>query len=365
MITKQAFIALIGALLTAFPFIASSADAQTNAGDNSTLAPFFALQEQDGRIFSIGHRLLNANTDYCSSRATNFGFQLHSLDQYGDQAAARSAFGLIPSYPSISALVENGAAARAGLQKNDVILGVFGQGRHIAWSKSEDGPHRVTDGNYIIWPTPETEKSELAPAVMLARMMANRPLKGEEITLAIQRDGEQIYVPVKPDIMCATRFQLEPSKKRRAATDGELITITTKLVDITRDDDELAAILAHEMAHNFLQHPDKLTAADVDRGLFGQLGSSAGKIKATEIEADRLSVWLMVNAGFDPQGAIRFWTHYGKKYGKGIFSAPTHYRWKKRVGLFEEEIAAMATTERDENGLFPPPLLLSGGAGID
>ncbi|WOE74830.1 M48 family metallopeptidase [Alterisphingorhabdus coralli] len=365
MITRWALIALIGALLAAFAPLASSAHAQTNAEDSSTLAPFFALQEQDQRVFSIGHRLLSANTDYCSSRVTNFGFQLHSLDQYGDPSAAQSAFGLVSGYPSISALVQNGAAERAGLQKNDVILAVFAQGRQIAWPKSGIGPHRVTQGNYTIWPTSETEQSELAPAIMLARMLANRPLKHEEITFAVQRNGEQIYLPVKPDITCATRFQLESSRKRRAATDGELITITTKLVEITRNDEELAAILAHELAHNFLQHPDKLTAAGVDRGLLGQLGSSAGKIKATEIEADRLSVWLMANAGFDPEGAIRFWTFFGKKYGKGIFSAPTHYRWKKRVRLFEEEIAAMATAERDENGLLPPPLLLSGGAEID
>jgi predicted Zn-dependent protease len=42
-------------------------------------------------------------------------------------------------------------------------------------------------------------------------------------------------------------------------------------------------------------------------------------IKATEAEADRLSVWLMANAGYDPEAAISFWERYGKATGPGHF----------------------------------------------
>jgi hypothetical protein len=53
---------------------------------------------------------------------------------------------------------------------------------------------------------------------------------------------------------------------------------------------------------------------------------------------------------------VRFWTRYGKKRGKGIFSAPTHYRWKKRVALFEEEISQLRTASRSDHGWLPPLL---------
>jgi hypothetical protein len=65
----------------------------------------------------------------------------------------------------------------------------------------------------------------------------------------------------------------------------------------------------------------------------------------------------MINAGYEPQAAIRFWTRYGKEHGKGIFSASTHYRWKKRVELFEQEIAKMATMQ-PVDGKYAPPLLV-------
>ena len=64
----------------------------------------------------------------------------------------------------------------------------------------------------------------------------------------------------------------------------------------------------------------------------------------------------MANAGYDPQAAIGFWTRYGKEHGKGILSASTHYRWKKRVQLFEEEIAEMEAI-RPVDGKYAPPLL--------
>ena len=64
----------------------------------------------------------------------------------------------------------------------------------------------------------------------------------------------------------------------------------------------------------------------------------------------------MINAGYDPEAAIRFWTRYGKEHGKGIFSAATHYRWKKRVKLLAAEIARMKTVEA-VNAKWQPPLL--------
>ena len=172
------------------------------------------------------------------------------------------------------------------------------------------------------------------------------------------RDGKEIRTQISPRRACASQFQIRPDKKRSASANGKMVTITSALAEYVESDDELAAIAAHELAHNLLKHKERLNAQKVNRGFFGQFGKSAGRIKATEIEADRLSVWLMKNAGYDPQAAISFWTRYGKQHGKGIFSASTHYRWKKRVKLFEEELAKMAAME-PVRGKYAPPLLMT------
>jgi predicted Zn-dependent protease len=112
-------------------------------------------------------------------------------------------------------------------------------------------------------------------------------------------------------------------------------------------------VAAHELSHNLLAHRDRINAA------------KSGKtrlIKSTEEEADRLSVWLMANAGYDPQAAITFWERYGAETGLGIFTAPTHYRWQDRVAMLRREIEAMQAAGIG-SGPRDPPLLAAHSAG--
>jgi beta-barrel assembly-enhancing protease len=176
------------------------------------------------------------------------------------------------------------------------------------------------------------------------------------VALGILRGGKPMTVTITGTPACRSRFELRPSGSYGASADGDIVGITVPMLAFMVDDDELAAILAHELSHNLLEHRRRLNEAGVQRGLMQQLGRNARLTLATEIEADRLSIWLMANAGYDPQGAVRFWTRYGRQRGKGIFSAPTHYRWKKRVGLFEEEMTRMAALGSDRRSWHPPLL---------
>ena len=81
-------------------------------------------------------------------------------------------------------------------------------------------------------------------------------------------------------------------------------------------------------------------AAGVDRGLGKPFGRSARLFKQTEVEADRLSVWLLAGAGYDPAAAGRFWTAFGQRKGRPLFQAGTHPGWRDRVASLEAEAAA-------------------------
>ena len=65
--------------------------------------------------------------------------------------------------------------------------------------------------------------------------------------------------------------------------------------------------------------------------------AGAWLIRETEVEADRLSVYLMERAGYDPDSAVRFWTRFGRR-GLNFLGSPTHPNWRRRIALFQSEI---------------------------
>jgi hypothetical protein len=311
------------------------AAAKPGIAENMSLAQ---LRAADARVLGVGFRLATANAPFCRNVENSAGMTLHHIAQYPDAAAARATFGFAGDY-AVLALVADGPAARAGIRTDDAITAI---------------------GNTPLAPTPEQLES-------IDQVAAYRPIAWADARLRAALDGGPVTLSVlrgdrtEPHIVtgtpaCRSRFELRPSGSYGASADGDIVGITVPMLAFMADDDELAAILAHELSHNLLEHRRRLNEAGVQRGLMQQLGRNARLTLATEIEADRLSIWLMANAGYDPQGAIRFWTRYGKQRGKGIFSAPTHYRWTKRVALFQEEIAKLHATPRQAQGWLPPLL---------
>ncbi|ESZ87233.1 MAG: hypothetical protein Q27BB25_09555 [Blastomonas sp. CACIA14H2] len=326
--------AMAGLMAFAAPLPATAATGSPKASEWSLAQ----LRAADVRVLSVGFRLATANAPFCRNTENAAGMTLHHIGQYPDAAAARATFGFASDY-AVLALVADGPAARAGLRTDDAIVSLDGLPL-VAPAEELAAIDQVAAYRPIAWAD--------------ARMRA--ALDKGPVALGILRGGKPMTVTITGTPACRSRFELRPSGSYGASADGDIVGITVPMLAFMIDDDELAAILAHELSHNLLEHRRRLNEAGVQRGLMQQLGRNARLTLATEIEADRLSIWLMANAGYDPQGAVRFWTRYGRQRGKGIFSAPTHYRWKKRVGLFEEEMTRMAALGSDRRSWHPPLL---------
>jgi predicted Zn-dependent protease len=158
--------------------------------------------------------------------------------------------------------------------------------------------------------------------------------------LEVRRGGERLTIIVEAEQGCLSRFQVVPGRSLNARADGRYVQVTTRIAEYVADDGELAAILAHEFAHNVLGHRVRLDQAGVSRGFLGNFGGNARRIRETEIEADRLSVYLMERAGYDPAAAARFWSRFGRR-GLNFLGSPTHPNWRARILSFETEIAAI------------------------
>ena len=276
-----------------------------------------AMRALDLRVAVIGHRLAVASLDWCREQAWLPGFVLHDLSQYGAdyQADAARTFGL-EAGPGVLALVPGGPADRAGLRADDIVLAFDGR------------------------PVPRDMPGRGGSFAQMERILAalDEAVADGRVALAVQRAGRRLDIAVAAERGCATRFQLVPGRRMNAQADGAYVQVTTALAQYAADEGELAAVLAHEFAHNVLGHRVRLNQAGVRRGIRANFGNNARRIRETEIEADRLSVYLMERAGYDPQGAVRFWSRFGRR-GLNFLGSPTHPNWRRRVRSFEDEVA--------------------------
>jgi beta-barrel assembly-enhancing protease len=303
--------ALAVLLVSAMP---TAAPAQ-QAGAEATLV---ALRTLDQGVAAIGHRLAVANLGLCADRQFLPGFSVHDLSQYdaAQRPAAIRAFGL-DAGPGVLTLIAGGAAERAGLRLDDVLLAADG----AAMPHGEALPAR---GGYAQM---EQIHATLEQAFADGRAM-----------LSLRRAGSPLSLAVEAVQGCASRFELIPGRSLNAKADGRYVQVTTALAQYAADDQELAAILAHEFAHNILRHRARLDAAGVRRGVLRNFGRNARLIRETELEADRLAPYLLDRAGYDPEAAVRFWRRFGNR-GLNIFGSPTHGGWGRRVAAIEAELA--------------------------
>ncbi|MEE9433830.1 MAG: M48 family metallopeptidase [Sphingorhabdus sp.] len=322
---------LIAALLASAVLTAHAASRPND------VAAYRALVAQDLRLATTGYRLAKANAAFCKKRERNPGWVIHDIGQYPDEATAKSAFGF-PRPLAIAAVVSGGPAAQAGLHAGDAFVSWNGEG--YDWSEtvgSKQAAFRVQGFSNNL------TKAWLSRA-------------GQKFTLISDQASDATVTTLAPSLVCASGFVISSGSKADAGADGRTVRVSAKLSEFAPGEDEFAAIVAHELAHNILEHRKQLDAARVKRGIGRMFGKSKKLIRQTEIEADRLSVWLMANAGYEPRGALRFIERYGRKYGHGFFSDGTHYRWKKRMEIMAAEIDVMDKTQAGWRGYFPPLL---------
>lgn len=246
-------------------------------------------------------------------------------------------YGVMPE-PTILSIVPGSPADKAGLKARDIVTSIYGL------------PLSSSDG---------------------IRQFARAAKAGESMPVQIQRAGISQTVTVSPLMACDYPVTLLPQQVVNAYADGERIFVTRGMMAFTRTDDELALVIAHEMAHNTMRHSDAKKAnatagmvgdialAILSRGAYRQSSITEAASQAYsqefEAEADYVGLYMLANSGFSVEEAPKFWRRMAAANPgsiKGTHTAshpPTSYRM---VAL--EEAAKEIESKRSTSAALVP-----------
>ncbi|WP_019515178.1 M48 family metallopeptidase [Sphingomonas sp. Mn802worker] len=245
--------------------------------------PAEQLARADARLAAIGYRLASMNGASCDAPMMITGLSLHDLASYGrrDRALVQ-ARGLGTGF-AVQAEVAGGAAARAGLAVGDEIIAI--NDRDVTTLGASLIRSRATYARVELFTASLDSALRAAPAVLTVRRGTTR---------------QQIVLTADPG--CGGAVTVQPGTSVNAWADGRYVAVTSRVMDLAAVDDELAFVVAHEMAHNILHHRGE----GQHSALFPKAGRGVAGIKQSEIEADQLAVRLIAQAGYDTAAPERF-----------------------------------------------------------
>ncbi len=187
-------------------------------------------------------------------------------------------------------------------------------------------------------------------------------------------------------------FQIAGDPDQGFALPGGKIGVLSGMVSLARTDDELAALLGHQMAHAIQRHMGErmteillvqgglmaagvivspvlalaaapatimgISTLEIAYGTYYGLATNGVRKETTigfsvvqEDEADRVGVMLMAKAGYDPEQAVRFWKRMASDYAEQPGQLPRGLMGKilrsgravtpKRIARLESVVAAM------------------------
>lgn len=274
------------------------AGASPALGDSATSPPPpwpVQLRQDTARLADVSWRLRLAAGETCPRSAGLSGITIDHIGAYrpGDRPGIQALFAMNDD-PQIAAVAQGSPAAEAGLSPGDVLLAIDGNPTARIVAKASD---------------PAFVSHDVEQAL-------ERPAGGGALTLRIKRAGKIEEHQVVPRMACAAAFVIQTDGGIEAYSGDGQVAISTGAIRFARNDDELALVTGHELAH--------VIARD-DRA------RNVAERRYMEDRADLLGAALLICAGYDKARAVEYRRRYDKEDWLRWMRAPTHRNPQERV----------------------------------
>jgi len=309
------------------------------AANAQLLTTMAALQD---RLYRVAAPLLINNAELCKSQARNLlGFTAKNRYSYPGEfnEAAHEAFGMGERLQVTGVLAGSGAA-KVGLRVGDGLVSAAGK-------TLPTGPNALASAGAVFGPIIAAKSS---------------------LPLTIERSGDMRDLNVPVTRACAFAIELGNADSINAYADGGRIMVTRGLIGFTRNDNELAFVVAKTMAHNMLGHAamqrnaatigsiiDSLVSVRPDTSML--IGSGGIKAMPAELDAaaDRLALYLLARAGYGIDDAAMFWKRLHGTYPPTVLNGyvANHPATTARVAAIDKAEAEIKAKRAAKKALLP------------
>ncbi|MDB5963369.1 MAG: peptidase [Massilia sp.] len=294
------------------------------------------------RLYRVAAPLLIANADLCKGQARNLlGFTAKNRYSYPGNynEAAHVAFGM-GEHLQVTGVLAGSGAAQAGLKRGDRLLTAGGK-------KLPTGANASTTAGSVFGPL----------------LAAN-----SQLAMGIERDGDKRSLTVPVTRACGFGIELGNADNINAYNDGSRVMVTRGMIGFTRNDDELAYLLATGMAHNLLGHPasqryagtvgsiiDNLVKVQPDTSMLIGSGGIKAMSADSDVAADRLALYLAARAGYNIDGAAPFWKRLAATYPATVLNGfvANHPATAARLAGIEKATAEIKSKQSGKKALMP------------
>src|SRR5215813_13301586 len=182
-------------------------------------------------------------------------------------------------------------------------------------------------------------------------------------TQYIQQLGKKLVAVIPPDVSWPFQFHVIPQKEINSfALPGGPMFVNIGTLTAADNEAELAGVMAHEMAHVYMQHSVKQASKQsMTQGLLGVLGSVMGSgtvgslaragigigagvlslkySRGDEAQADAVGAIIMYKAGYDPKALPAFFQKLEQEGGgRGPQFLSDHPNPGNRVTAIQKEV---------------------------
>lgn len=200
----------------------------------------------------------------------------------------------------------------------------------------------------------------------------SRFIQDEKLLAYVREIGAKLVRHLPPTGLKFQFFIIDMPTANAFNTPGGYVFISRKLISFTKTEDELAGVMAHELGHATVHHAagdmsellkkvlnvtqlgDRKDVTEkynlfIERVRTKNVSQSEGHESEQQLEADRIGVFAMVAAGYDPNAFTEFFARLVEEKAKSggnwftnVFgsSSPTEKRLREMIKVTEQLPAA-------------------------